>query len=111
MTRRETLTKIFNQFVGREIPMVESEITLPRWRPEHPVRTMTEVTPANAPDPTLEAMEKTAEDNGLMLNAYWEGGPGLPTFCFGRPKNHVIADVKKDADGKYRVKSFDIKLR
>jgi hypothetical protein len=93
---KKDIASIFNKFAGREVPMIESTVTLPRRR------VFPEVKLANPNDPTIKAMEKVAEKNGLMLEFYWAGGSGLSSFAFP-PEKYVIAHIEKESDGKWRV--------
>ena len=96
------ITDVFNQFAGREIPVVESQHTSTFAGKPY---TFDEVTLANPNDPTLQEMQKVANDNGLQLRVWLPDSMGTDDWL----PNRVNAHVEKAADGKYRVSNkFDL---
>lgn len=96
MKNSPKLTKLFNKFVGKEVPMIEKKV--PANIGCRIVET-TQVSPADPKDPVLEEMKKTAEENGLKLRVWWPGVSGTKDLR----NNRVNAHIAKASDGKYRV--------
>src|SRR4051812_40315344 len=94
--QEKSLTDIFNQFAGKEVPMAETSRTLNIGGKDY---TFNEIAPANANDPTLEAMKKAANDKGLRLRVWWPGIMGTMDYDTRR----VNAHIEKAQDGKWRV--------
>lgn len=92
------VSKLFNQFAGKEIPMKEEEKTYTRRRTGETV-TYTQVSLADDNDPTVKAMADHAKANGLSLRLWWPGMFGTMDFR----TNRVNAHIEKAADGKWRV--------
>jgi len=92
---RNKLTKLFNKFAGREIPVVERT----RKIGNGVKGVYLEVSPVDPHHPTLEEMTKLAKANGLTLRLWYPGMMGTMDFNDTR----INAYVKKEADGKYRV--------
>jgi len=74
----QDLTKLFNKFAGKEIPVSFA---------------------SNRRDPTLEEMENLAKANGLILRVWFPDTLGTMDLRNDR----INAYVNKEADGKYRV--------
>jgi hypothetical protein len=89
------LTKLFNQFAGKEIPMTETT----KKYANGARGIYREVALADPKHPTLQAMEKTAQANGLTLRVLWDGVMGTMDMN----PNRINAYIKKEADGKYRI--------
>ena len=91
----QDLTKLFNQFAGKEIPMVEKTRKIgPNVKGVY-----LEVNLADPKYPVLQEMEKVAKDNGLQLRLLWQGVVGTMDLRNDR----ITAYIKKGTDGKYRV--------
>jgi hypothetical protein len=88
----QDLTKLFNKFAGKEVPMTEQCVRTKTGG-------YTQVDLADKNDPTLQAMEKLAKDNGLKLRLLWPSMAGMMDFN----PNRITAYIGKEADGKYRV--------
>jgi hypothetical protein len=103
MKRKPNITAAFNKFAGKEVPMLEETKTMKLSHLGD--YTYTEVKPANPNDPVLDAMQKTADKNGLSLRVWWPGLAGTADFRDDR----VNAHIEKGTDGKWRVSpKFDI---
>lgn len=103
MRRKPNITAAFNKFAGKEVPMLEETKTMKLSHLGD--YTYTEVKPANPNDPVLDAMQKTADKNGLSLRVWWPGLAGTADFRDDR----VNAHIEKGVDGKWRVSpKFDI---
>jgi hypothetical protein len=94
-----SITQIFNKFAGREIPMIETSRTIDIGGKAY---TIDDVKFADANDPTVQEMKKTAEDHGLHLRLFW---PSHSMGTMDYRTNRVNAHIEKGADGKYRVSS------
>jgi hypothetical protein len=93
----QDLTKLFNQFAGKEIPMTEKTRSYgPGIRGIY-----REINLADPKDPVIEGMKQVAKANGLKLRVLWEGVMGTMDYN----PNRVTAHIEKEADGKYRISS------
>ena len=92
------VSRIFNKFAGREVPMESKVVKVAGY-------TFTEHEPKNNPDPVLTALEKEATKNGLSLRVWW---PGIAGTCDYR-EDRVNAHIEQGHDGKWRVSPrFDL---
>lgn len=97
------VSKMFNQFAGKEVPMVEEDIEMDF---KHLGKiTFTEVRLADQNDATVKAMADHAKANNLNLRLWWPGTVGTMDFRM----NRVNANIEKGDDGKWRV-SKDFRL-
>jgi hypothetical protein len=91
------LTKLFNQFAGKEVPMTETTRSYgPGIRGIY-----REINLADPKDPVIEEMKKVAKANGLQLRLLWPSMAGTMDFN----PHRITAYIGKEADGKYRVSS------
>ena len=86
------VSKIFNKFAGREVPMNSKVVKVAGY-------TFNEIEPALNPDPVITDMENTAKKHGLTLRVWWDGVAGTMDFRTDR----VNAHIEQEANGKYRV--------
>lgn len=101
----QKLSKIFSQYVGKEIPT--EDFVMASWKNSKTGQQEKLVCqqPVNPNDPVLTAMEKTAHDNGLSLRVWFPEAAGTMDYD---PKR-VNAYAEKVADGKCRItKRFEI---
>ena len=98
------ITKIFNQFAGREVSMEKTQQAVKFDNGTTVTFDVPEL--AILSDPTLQEMRRLANDNGLKLR-FW-----FPPDSTGQDDfrdDRVNAYVEKAADGKYRVsKKFTV---
>jgi hypothetical protein len=96
------LTKLFNKFAGREVPMTE---TTQNRKVMGKDVTYTTVAPTNPNDPTIAEMQEVAKKNGLKLRIWFPNTFGT----MDARSDRMNVRVEKGADGKYRVsKNFYI---
>jgi hypothetical protein len=91
------ISHLFNQYAGKEVQVTESHRSMNIGGHTY---NFDEVSPVDN-EPTLAAMKKTAEDNGLSLRVFFPGWGGTCDYDTSR----VNANVDKGVDGKWRVQS------
>jgi len=92
----QNITNIFNQFAGREVPMVETQRTVQMNGKSY---TLDEVRFANQDDPTIKAMQQVAKSHGLAVRIKI---PGM-AYTMDYRTDRVNAYVEKGTDGKWRI--------
>lgn len=92
------ISKIFNKFAGREVPMKEEWKTIEYM---HIANSVLEVSLADPNDPVIAEMQQEAKNNNLELRVLW---PGLMTTADYNP-HRVTAYLQKESDGKWRIGS------
>ena len=99
---RGDVTKIFNKFAGREVPMNEENKEM---RIGCVIKKFTVVSPTNPDEPVFREMTDEAKKHGLSLRVLWPGKGYTDDYV----RTRVNAHVEKGKDGKWHVaKKFDI---
>ncbi len=101
--KKSDLTKIFGQFVGKEIPMVERPYKIELKTLGQTIEGVNYEL-ANKNDPVVRAMSDAASRNGLKLRLWWPGVVGTMDYRLDRVNIHI----EKGADSKWRVSRFAI---
>ncbi len=98
----QDITKIFNKFAGKEVQVKETSWTVDAGGGK------TEILKANMlveNEPTIQAMQKLADDKGLTLRILWPNSGMTDDVQTNRINVHVV----KEQDGKYRIgKKFTV---
>jgi hypothetical protein len=99
---RGDVTRHFNRFAGREVPMNEEQKTISiRGRD----KTTITASPANPDEPVFREMSEEAQKHGLSLRALWPGKGYTDDYV----RTRVNAHVEKGKDGKWRIANkFDL---
>lgn len=92
------VSKLFAQFAGQEIPLVETPVERVFLGKTH---RMTETRMADENHPTLVALDNTAKAHGLRLRLVWPGAAVTRDMRTDR----VNAYLAKEADGKWRLQN------
>lgn len=91
------ISSLFNKYAGKEVQVIEHHRSMMIGGQKFD---FDEVNPVKD-EPTLAAMKKTAEENGLRLRVWFPGWAGTCDYDTKR----VNVDVDKAPDGKWRVGS------
>jgi hypothetical protein len=103
MPSPEDISKAFNKFAGREVPVLEN-IAMPKKAGQPPKRYMV----PRSNDPVLKEMFREAKKLGFRLFVQWPGHekpPKMKITAGKLPEPRLIARLEKGADGKWRVGS------
>lgn len=97
-----SLKQIFGQYVGQHVPMVEHGPEPQGHWDKGDYHGYKPPSLTNIPDPVLQAMAKTAVDNGLSLRVVLAG----QQFWQDYQPNRVTASIGKDSAGVWRVEDY-----
>ena len=101
MATPEDISKAFNKFAGRVVPVVEN-IAMPKKAGQPPRRYMV----PRPNDAVFKEMYAEAKKLGLRLFVQWPGHekPPKTKITAGKlPEPRLIARLERGADGKWRV--------
>ena len=103
MPSPDDISKIFNKFAGREVPVFEN-IAMPKKAGQPPHRYMV----PHANDATLKEMHREAKKLGCRLFVQWPGHekpPKTKPTAGKLPEPRLLARLERGADGKWRIGS------
>ena len=96
----KNIAALFNQFAGKEVQFIEQQVIYEVGDKLFPINDCRPV----PNEPIIAAMEKVARDNDLVLQLSYLS-LSAPCKTEDVNPNRVNVQIKKDADGKYRVSS------
>lgn len=91
------LQDIFNKYAGKEIDVAETT-----YNTHLGPRTSVNLTPSS--NTVIDELQKELADAGLKLRLWLPGSAGTDEYR----SNRVNVTAFKEADGKYRLRGFDI---